>query len=168
MVDIRGIRYHSMKAETELLAEYAKECSIPGIGSFNPQWETYELLQDSGKMQMFAAYVDDKMVGFTAILCDVLPHYGVMAATVESLFVSEKHRGTGAGIRLMQIVERFAEFSDCKVVLYSAPAGGKLEAVLGGHYHRTNSVWCKPIGNATGNAAQDWSSARLAEIGRAN
>lgn len=145
MITVSGISYAKVINEPELLAEYATECSITLIGTPNPQWETYAAMEAVGLMQVFAAYSDDHMVGFASVLVAVLPHYGVKIATVESLFVSKDQRGTGVGARLMQIIERYATGAGCKAILYSAPADGRLEELLGKRYARTNSVFCKPL-----------------------
>jgi GNAT superfamily N-acetyltransferase len=128
-----------------LLAEYAAECGVPVVGVPDPQWDMYEQMRLAGVMQGVAVYVDGVMAGFAGVLVTVLPHYGVRAATVESLFVAKAYRPKGAGARLLAAIERYAKSAECKAILYSAPAGGQLEALLGKRYARTNSVFCKPL-----------------------
>jgi GNAT superfamily N-acetyltransferase len=146
MITVAAIAYTDVKDQPELLAEYAAECGVPVVGQPDPQWEMYAQIQAAGLMQGFAVYVDDVMAGFACVLMTVLPHYGFKAATVESLFVALAQRSSGAGTRLMAHVEREAERAGCKVILYSAPADGQLEALLGKRYARTNSVFYKPLG----------------------
>lgn len=145
MITVLGIPYRDVRDQPELLAEYAEECSIAAIGTPDPQWETYAAMESGGWMQVFAVYVDGRMVGFASVLAAVLPHYGVKVATVESLFVSKAWRGL-ASVRLMESVNQHAAYMGCKAILYSAPAGGKLEALLDGRYARTNSVFCLSLG----------------------
>jgi len=145
MIAVAAIAYIDVKDQTALLAEYEAECSIPALGRPEPQWEMYHRMQAAGLMQAFAVYVDDAMVGFASVLVSVLPHYGFCAATVESLFVAAAQRGTGAGTRLMAAVEEYARLAGCKLILYGAPAGGQLEALLGKRYTRTSSMYCKPL-----------------------
>jgi GNAT superfamily N-acetyltransferase len=130
-----------------LLAEYAAECSIPALGETNPQWEMYEMLQASGKLRVFGAY-HIGLIGFATVLLSELPHYGVRAGIVESLFVGSAYRKTGAGRLLMMAVEEAARYAGCKGVLYSAPVGGKLEKVLDADtsVSRTNTVFFKALG----------------------
>jgi GNAT superfamily N-acetyltransferase len=145
MIAVAAIAYIDVKDQTALLAEYAAECSVPAVGQPNPQWEMYERMQAAGLMQAFAVYVDGAMVGFAGVLVTVLPHYGFRAATVESLFVASAHRSSGAGTRLMAAIEKYARTAGCRLILYGAPAGGQLEALLGKRYTRTSSMYCKPL-----------------------
>lgn len=131
--------------EPELLDQYAAECSIPTLGPPNPQWEIYYQMEAAGVFQLFAVYADGKMVGFAGVLSTILPHYGVKAATVESLYVLPEFRSKGAGASLLSAIEAHARQVGCKAILYSAPAGGQLEALLGKRHTRTNSVFCKPL-----------------------
>jgi len=128
-----------------LIAEYAKECSIPAIGEVDPQPETYAAMERAGLMQSFAAY-HGGLVGFANVLTPVLPHYGKRVATVETLYVTPVARRLGIGRELMLAIERYAASLDCAGVLYSSPAGGQLERVLEAKkYLRTNAVFFKKL-----------------------
>lgn len=251
---ITPVSYADILAVPELLAEYAAECSIPEIGTVNPQGEIYAVLERAGFAKMFGAFHvetftdgasngnlgtatppstgsdsrDDvsvnrllcsprrvgervargadrrshrsdssfsnvahrskdefsetlsspmhdvscsnvqtygadsnignngdpchivprqQLVGFASVLVSVLPHYGRKVATLESLFVSAPHRSGGKGAHLMAAVEEFARQSGCVAILYSAPAGGKLERLLTiqRKYRLTNSVFCRSL-----------------------
>lgn len=142
---IEPITHKDIAACPELLAEYADECSLPALGKHNPQWPMYQKMEDMGMMHSFGVFCGDEMVGFSVVLSTLLPHYGVKAATVETLFVSKNARDSGAGVKLMQAVEKHAKNIECTAIFYSAPTGGKLEEVLGKRYPRTNSVFCKPL-----------------------
>jgi GNAT superfamily N-acetyltransferase len=136
-----------------LIAEYAKECSIPAIGPISPQPYMYAAMESAGVMQSFAAYLGGSgghsapgLVGFANVLTPVLPHYGLKVATVETLFVNQQGRKSGAGRELMLALERYAHEQGCVGILYSAPAGGQLERVLSAKkYQRTNSVFYRPL-----------------------
>lgn len=145
MITVSGIPYSDIKDHPELLAEYAEECGIAALGPPNPQWEIYAKIEAAGMLQAFAVYAGDVMVGFASVLCNILPHYGFKAATVESLFVSAQYRKYGAGAELMRFIEQFAGLAECKLIFYSAPAGGQLEALLVRRHTRTNSVFCKAL-----------------------
>ena len=146
MITVAEIPYTEIRDQPALLAEYAVECSVPAVGAPDPQWEMYERMQAAGLLQMFGVYVDGGMVGFASVLVSVLPHYGFIAATVESLFVAQAHRSSGAGARLMKTIERHARDRECRAVFYGAPAGGKMESLLGKRYARTSSMYYKPLG----------------------
>lgn len=144
-VVVRRISYVDVKAEPELLAAYAAECSIPALGPINPQWQTYARLEEAGLFQAFGAYSDGGMIGFATVLTNVLPHYGVRVAVVESVFVAKAWRKGGAGTKLRKAVAEYALWVDCVAILTSAPAGGQLEAVLGKRNQRTGSLFCEAL-----------------------
>lgn len=140
------IPFARIENKRELLAEYEAECSIDALGNVNPQWKTYAALEASGTFTAFGVFDGGaEMVGFAGVIHNVLPHYGVKVAVAESLFVSKAWRKTMAAARLMGAIERDASLRGCKAILYSAPAGGQLEKLLGKRYTRTNSVFCKPL-----------------------
>lgn len=147
---IRPVRYTEIldaPNAQKLLQEYADECSIPEIGDPTPQVEQYALLEDAGVMHTFAAYEGEELVGFAAVLTSVLPHYSRKVATLESIFISPKHRKGTVGRTLMLVVEQFADVQGCSAVLYTAPTGsrfGKLLAHLPG-YRNTNAVYCRSL-----------------------
>ena len=135
----------------KLLAEYAAECSIPSIGDINPQPEMYTAMEHVGLLKCLGAYQWGVLVGFANVLTSVLPHYGRKVATIESLFVAKASRPDGIGKELMQAVEQYAKSAGCTSILYSAPAGGKLERLLylksmrKKGYSHTNSVFCRSL-----------------------
>lgn len=128
-----------------LLAEYAEECAIPVLGEPNPQWGTYAQIEAAGKLATFGVYLASELVGFASVLMNELPHYGVKAALVESVFVASAHRASGAGAQLLAHIEANAAAAGCLAILYSAPAGSRFEEFLGHRYARTNSVFCRSL-----------------------
>lgn len=148
---MRAIRYLDVLEASNakaLLSSYASECSLPLIGPPDPQPQMYEALEKAGVLQVFGAYYGDTLIGFAAVLCSVLPHYGKKVATMESLFVDREHRAEGYGLHLLSAVERFAQEQGCVAILYSAPAGGELERLLSilKSYQHTNTIFCRRLG----------------------
>jgi GNAT superfamily N-acetyltransferase len=128
-----------------LFSEYAAECSIPLIGEINPQQITYEAIERTGMLKCFGAYEGERLVGFATVLTTVLPHYNKKVATMESLFVEPESRAGGIGDELLKAVETFAKKDGCVAILYSAPAGGRLERLLQRKYTKTNAVFCRSL-----------------------
>lgn len=150
-MEIRPVRFSAiLDAEnaSELLSEYAKECSIPEIGAINPQRDLYERMEATGLMRTFGAYHMEQLIGFASVLIYVLPHYGRKVATMESLFVERRRRTLGAGRKLMRTVEEFAKGEGCEVLMYSARARTRLEKLLSllTPYKRTNSIFLRKLG----------------------
>jgi GNAT superfamily N-acetyltransferase len=128
-----------------LLQEYSAECSIPEIGTPDPQREIYGRMESSGLMQSLGAFDGEDLVGFATILVFVLPHYGKKIANVESMFLAKSHRRGDAGKQLMDRIEAACVKNRCAVVLYNARAGSSLERLLTHlpDYTRTNSVFLR-------------------------
>ena len=116
MFRVEAIHYGEIRKEPELLAEYAAESGVAGIGPVNPQWALYAAMEAAGALQVFAVYADEAMVGFATVLCAVMPHYGVMVANLESLFVSSAWRHTRAGAMLLRMVHQHAVERGCKAL----------------------------------------------------
>lgn len=142
-IRVEGIRCCDIR--DGLVAEYSAECGIPALGEPKPQWAMYAVMEASGAMQAFAVFVGDEMAGFATVLAMVSPHYGVKVASVESMFVGQAYRASGAGTKLMAVVEAYALGAGCKALMYSAKAGSRLEALLDRRCDRTSSIFCKPL-----------------------
>lgn len=146
VLEIRQISYvdilDSPQAAT-LLKEYSAECSIPEIGSPDPQRETYGRMEASGLMHSFGFFEGTLLVGFATILVFVLPHYGKKIANMESFFLAQSHRSGSAGMALMAELEARVKQMQCAVMLYNARADSRLERLLSlsPKYKRTNSVF---------------------------
>ncbi len=140
---VKLVGFTEVLSHTDLIAEYAAECSISAIGPIDPQPHIYEAMENAGVSQCFAVLLDGQIVGFSNVLMTILPHYGRKMATIESLFVSKAHRNTSAGADLMKTVEAHVKDAGCVGILYSAPAGGQLERLLKckKRYKRTNAVF---------------------------
>lgn len=131
----------------ELIAEYAVECSIAEIGAIDPQQSTYQRMADAGLFQFFVATEDTRMVGLASVITSIIPHYNRPVGVVESLFVEKRCRQTHAGLKLMSAIDAYAKEKGCAATLYSAPAGGPLEKLLGRmkNTRRTNSTFCRTL-----------------------
>lgn len=131
----------------ELLAEYAAECSIPGIGNINPQAEMYATMEGSGFFRVMGAFDEERVRGFAAVLTYLNPHYGLKIGTVESLFLGAQYRNSSCGLELMDASEQHAEERNCEAILYSARTGSQFEKLLSlrKNYHHTHSVFMRSL-----------------------
>ena len=147
MNEIRRIGYAEILSQPRLLDNYSAECSIPEIGIPNPQADMYAKMEESGMMKCFGAFSNDVLIGFASILFSVLPHYGKKVAIVESLFVAQLCRESGAGKELMKAIESEAKGEGCVVMLYSATTDSQLEKVLSirKDCRRTNAVFTRVL-----------------------
>lgn len=131
----------------DLLAAYAHESAIPELGSGEAQFNLYHSLENTGMLRVLGAFREEKLVGFIVILVSDLPHYGGLAATTESFFVSPEARRGGVGMSLLGNAEELAASVGAKGMLVSAPKNGRLEQVMShsSAYRQTNSVFFKAL-----------------------
>ncbi len=147
MAEIRRVRVAQIRDARELLEEYAAECSLQELAPTNPQREMYAAMERSGNFQCFGVFVGDWLVGFAIVLTYVVPHYGRKAAVAESLFLGSAHRHGRMGIELIQAVESHAREQGCVATILTAPAGSKLERLLGRlkPYRHSNTAFVRSL-----------------------
>lgn len=129
-----------------LCREYAKEAAIAGLPDPREKLAAYQALEAGGSdvFCVYGAFLGEALIGFIALLTPVLPHYGVAVAVAESLFVAGEHRKSGAGMLLVRQAEKRAREVRSPGVLFSAPSGGRLAALLPRiGYRETNRVFFK-------------------------
>jgi GNAT superfamily N-acetyltransferase len=74
----------------------------PG-SALRPDWETYRLLEASQALRIVTARVEDKLVGYAAILVHAHPHRtDDRVGTVDSLFVLPEYRSRGTATGLLE------------------------------------------------------------------
>lgn len=131
-----------------MIEEYAEECSINLLTKPKAQFETYAKLEFTGTIECFGAYVEDKLIGFVAVIKSSLPHYGVDVLIIESIFVLKAYRRGYTGLKLIKHVELLAKNKNASSVFLSAPTNSILSEIcpkLG--FEATNIVFCKKISN---------------------
>jgi hypothetical protein len=143
VLELRPISYVEILNSADLLAAYSAECSIPEIGSPDPQRATYAHMESIGLMHSFGVFHGSDLVGFATLLVFVLPHYGKKIANVESFFLARSHRCGNAGRWFMDRLEEWVRDKQCAGMLYNARADSSLERLLESisKYKRTNSVF---------------------------
>lgn len=129
-----------------LLKEYEVESKIAELPDCNPQWATYETLEQNGFLVAYGGFNGDTLMGFVVLLTNVLPHYGKKVTTTESFFVAKTYRKTGLGKRLLDTAEIWAMMSGSEALMISAPSEGVLAKVLPrSGYRETNRVFFKGV-----------------------
>jgi GNAT superfamily N-acetyltransferase len=114
----------------DLLAEYAKEAALPELGRTSPQMDMYRQIEAAGFFHPAGAFHGYVLAGFILPIVITLPHYGVLAASVESFFVPKTYRRSGVGLKLLAYAESMVTAMGGKAILVSAPAGGVLAQVM--------------------------------------
>lgn len=147
MIFIRHCTVAEIEAAPELLAEYARESAMPELGQPAPRFPLYHNLQETGILHPIGGFDGNTLVGFILPVVAVVPHYGVLAVTVESFFVTQAARCKGLGLSLLQHAESTGRSMGAKALLLSAPTQSDLERVLEGRrsYRHSNSTYVKRL-----------------------
>lgn len=129
-----------------LSAEYLAESGRAITSDLAPQMAIYKANEAAGTMKFAGAWLGDELVGFLVLVLYVVPHFGKLVASTESLFVAQSARGSGAGTRMLKEAQSIAADSGCVGLCVSAPVGGRLAKVLprSGFLH-TNELFFKAL-----------------------
>lgn len=148
-VSVRKVTFAELTSEANfpaLLQEYKEESAVNGLPPPDDKLRQYRLIEMSGMLHIYGAFLGADLIGFMAFLLPVMPHYGVTIAVSESLFVAQKFRKGGAGIKLLRTAEKHATEAGSPALMVSAPTGGRLAYVLPRlGYRETNRVFLKEM-----------------------
>lgn len=149
MIEIRKLTVDEYYAEpniAELWELYAAESHTEGLPPHNPQRGMYQAMEHMGVLHTWGAYDDGKLIGFIALLVNVVPHYGAMIGTLESFFVHRYYRKGGTGMKLLRTAKAKAMELGAAGLFVSCPAGGKLEKAMPMFgYRHSNTVFFKAL-----------------------
>jgi len=112
-----------------LLAAYVDEEGLPGLPRYMPDVDMYRRLEGAGLLYAFEAREDGNLIGFITVITTVTPATGRLTAAIESFFVTEAKRTSGAGLRLLRRAEAKARELGA-VLTASASAGSRLAELL--------------------------------------
>lgn len=126
-----------------MIADYAREAMIPELTPYDPQWELYAALEQSGILQAYVVESPaEELIGFMVLITNKVPHYAKSVVSIESLY------GVGpAGAALRRVAEESARKSGAAGLFVSAPTGGRLARLMDRlpQYRETNRVFFKPL-----------------------
>lgn len=108
--------------------EAVAEAAIIDGGKFDAV--TYQKLDEAGILNSWGAYYNGKLIGFTFIICTVLPKTSVYMTTCDLIFVGKEYRRTGAGLKLIKEARIFGKNKGTKGILFTAKEGGTLDKLL--------------------------------------
>tara|TARA_R110000787_G_scaffold280971_1_gene392052 strand:+ start:192 stop:644 length:453 start_codon:yes stop_codon:yes gene_type:complete len=116
----------------DLLKEHWDEiCVNKKMMKIKPDESAYEALEDSGKLIILGAFLDDALVGYSVNIISNHPHYvDLKCLSNDLLFVSKDHRGSTLGMRLIKFTEQEAEHVDARMMMWHCKKGTALEAIM--------------------------------------
>lgn len=149
MTTIRKISFDEITAYpefTKLAQDYADESKIEEMPTHNLNYDAYRKLEQIGMYHCYGAFVDDNLVGLVTVLVTTVPHYSVLIASTESLFVDDKHRRGGTGLKLLKAAEECAKENGAINLFVSAPMGGRLVQVMPRiGYRECQRIFCRRL-----------------------
>jgi GNAT superfamily N-acetyltransferase len=93
--------------------EIAHHLDIP----YAPQWATYEVLEKVGKLRIYTARLDGKLIGYCVFVVSHNIHYGTsLEANEDVLFVAPEQRKGRVGIKLIEFCDMALKFEGVQLV----------------------------------------------------
>jgi hypothetical protein len=109
---------------------YINESRINSIETTEPSKEHYYALVNSGSFNMVGVFDGDNIVGFGTLVTSIIPKHGILASTVDSIFLLDEYRDTGYGIKILDRLKDISNDRGSVVMLISSPVGSKLDKLL--------------------------------------
>lgn len=92
----------------KLLEAHWEEIALnKGKIALNPDWEAYEALESSGKLKIFTARGDDRLIGYFVVIVGVNLHYkDHVFAVNDILYLDKEYRKGRTGLKLIKFAEK--------------------------------------------------------------
>lgn len=108
--------------------EVAKNKSIMVL---DPDRAKYQAIESAGKSLCLAAFVDEKIVGYSVNIVDTHIHYvGLVCCVNDVLFVDPVYRNSRCGLMLIKQTESVAKDRGAKLMLWHAKSGTALDLLM--------------------------------------
>lgn len=112
----------------------------------NIDWEFYVGLEDSGTLHVATARDNGKLVGYNFLLIAEHPHYKVLHAISDMIWIKDSYRGQGLGTKLISFSERYLKHIGGGIMVYNFKVGKPQPNMEGVGYQHTENVFTKVIG----------------------
>ena len=92
----------------ELLKDHWEEIALNKEKiALNPDWEAYEKLEDDGKLKVFTARDNNKLIGYFVVIVGVNPHYkDDLFAINDIIYLDKGYRKGFTGIKIIKFAEK--------------------------------------------------------------
>jgi predicted GNAT superfamily acetyltransferase len=132
-VEIRISTVAEMLRDAELLFQdhYDEVAKNKEVMKLKPDVKVYTALEKQDKLLILAAYIDNKMVGYSVNILSYHLHYAdLFYAHNDILFVVEEYRNSKVGLALIKKTEAFAKALDAKLLLWHAKEDTALDKLM--------------------------------------
>lgn len=151
MLEIKQIKFDELAQDinfNNLVKEYYEETKLEGLEQKEVRVDIYNGIEARNSLDVFAAYLDSKLIGFSLLVTTILPHYGIQISIVDALFVEKSARGTASGLKLIRASEAKGKERKSPGIIITAPINGPLIDLLPTiKYAPTNVMFFKSLDN---------------------
>ena len=111
-----------------------------------PHREVYDAMAAAGCLIAFSATVDGNVVGYASAFVCRHPHYDMVLAHHDTLYLHPAHRNGSTGLRLIKAIEQEAFARGAERMMWTAKPGSAFERILQGKGYRAEEiVYCKEL-----------------------
>jgi GNAT superfamily N-acetyltransferase len=92
----------------ELLKDHWEEIALNKDKiALNPDWEAYEKLEDDGKLKVFTARDNNKLIGYFVAIVGINPHHkDHLFAVNDIIYLDKDYRKGFTGIKIIKFAEK--------------------------------------------------------------
>lgn len=130
---LREITIAELRATApELIRAHWEEVALAkDLMVLDPDWLTYQAIEQAGKLLTVGAFVDDDLAGYSVGLVTAHLHYqGLTYYQNDALFMAESHRRGEVGSKLIRYTEHLAGLRGAKMVCWHAKQGSALDQLM--------------------------------------
>lgn len=111
-----------------------------------PDRSVYDAMAAARGLIAFSATVDGAVVGYASAFVCRHPHYDMVLAHHDTLYLHPAHRNGSTGLRLMKAIEQEAFARGAERMMWTAKPGSAFERILTGKGYRAEEiVYCKEL-----------------------
>lgn len=118
----------------DLFIEHREEVTThKHIMILNPDMDKYRKMEEQGVLLILAAYVENKVVGYSvSFVCPHIHYADLIHAMNDLLFVKKEYRNSMIGFKLIKETERKAKGRGARFMLWHAKENTSLAVMLPG------------------------------------
>lgn len=120
------------KDAQELIESHWKEIAVnKDTIKLNPDWETYETLEEQGNFKIFTCRDDGKLVGYFAVVVSRNLHYkDHLFASNDVLYLSPEFRKGLTGVKLIKFAEKYLKEDGVSVLVINTKDHKPFDPIL--------------------------------------
>lgn len=97
----------------------------------NPDWDAYDLLEDSGRLTIFTARSSEKLVGYLVVLLGNNIHYkDHVFASNDIIYLHPDYRKGMTGVKLIKFAEKYLKKDGVSVMVMNTKVHSPFDIIL--------------------------------------